>query len=235
MTFKLPFWLLTGSCVITYMSVFPYIQIASDLIQKKYNIDSTTAGKMFGVPYIISAILSPFLGILIDRIGRRALLVTFSSVILIITFLISMNLPGKQGSMLELLPLCMVGVGYSIYCAAIWGSIPYTVQPQTVGTAFGITTAIQNIGLAIAPTIVGLIKDHTHRDHGYFWVNAFFILINIIGLSLNGWLYVVDLKYYDGVLNKVDQGDQIADLMTTPTQDQRKQLIRESMSKAQQR
>jgi len=30
--FKMPYWLLTGSCVVTYMSIFPYIQIVSDLI-----------------------------------------------------------------------------------------------------------------------------------------------------------------------------------------------------------
>lgn len=34
--FRLPFWLLTISCVCTYMSIFPYIQIVSDLMQKKY-------------------------------------------------------------------------------------------------------------------------------------------------------------------------------------------------------
>ena len=30
--FNISFWLLTGSCVVTYMSVFPYIQNASDLL-----------------------------------------------------------------------------------------------------------------------------------------------------------------------------------------------------------
>lgn len=30
--FKLPYWLLTGSCVVTYMSIFPYLQVVSDLI-----------------------------------------------------------------------------------------------------------------------------------------------------------------------------------------------------------
>jgi hypothetical protein len=29
---KLSFWILTGSCVLTYMSIFPYIQVASDLL-----------------------------------------------------------------------------------------------------------------------------------------------------------------------------------------------------------
>jgi len=30
--FSTSFWLLTGSCVVTYMSVFPYIQNASDVL-----------------------------------------------------------------------------------------------------------------------------------------------------------------------------------------------------------
>jgi hypothetical protein len=30
--FRLAFWLLVGSCVVTYMSVFPYIQIVSDVL-----------------------------------------------------------------------------------------------------------------------------------------------------------------------------------------------------------
>jgi hypothetical protein len=32
LSFNISFWLLTGSCVLTYMSVFPYIQICSDLL-----------------------------------------------------------------------------------------------------------------------------------------------------------------------------------------------------------
>ena len=30
--FKLPFWILTGSCVVTYMSIFPYFQIVPDML-----------------------------------------------------------------------------------------------------------------------------------------------------------------------------------------------------------
>jgi nitrate/nitrite transporter NarK len=89
------------------------------------------------------------------------MLVTFSSFVMIIAFAISANLPATDGSRLETIPLVLVGVAYSIYCAAIWGSIPYAVPAQSVGTAFGICTAIQNIGLVIAPTLVGWIKTHT--------------------------------------------------------------------------
>lgn len=112
---------------------------------------------MFGIPYLISAILSPILGKVIDKVGMRAMFITMSSAVLILAFIISMNLPGTDGSKLEIIPLTLVGCAYSVYCAAIWGSIPYTVSPQTVGTAFGICTAIQNIGLVIAPTVVGYL------------------------------------------------------------------------------
>jgi hypothetical protein len=82
--FKLPFWLLTISCVVTYMSIFVYIHVVSDMVQKRNKIDSLTGGKMFGIPYLISAIVSPIMGKVIDKLGRRALLVTFSSIVLII-------------------------------------------------------------------------------------------------------------------------------------------------------
>jgi MFS family permease len=113
----MPFWLLTISCVCTYMSIFPYLQVVSDLIQKKYNLDQTTAGSMFGVPYLISAFASPFLGFMIDRVGRRALMICISSFILICAFTTSLFLPGDDGSKLDLLR-CYLGQ-YSIHCSTI--------------------------------------------------------------------------------------------------------------------
>ena len=92
-SFNRSFWLLTGSCVLTYMSIMPYIQVASDLLQSKYHFDKITAGYLFGVPYIISAVLSPILGLGIDKIGKRVLLICISSGILIMAFGASMMMP----------------------------------------------------------------------------------------------------------------------------------------------
>lgn len=205
-SFNTSFWLLTGSCVLTYMSVFPYIQNCSDLLQKKYGFDKVKAGYLFGIPYVISAIISPFLGAAIDRFGKRAFLICLSSIILIIGFGASMMMPECYQCYNELYVLIFTGIGYSIYASAIWGSVPYVVSPRTVGTAFGLATSIQNIGLCTAPTIVGFIKDRTRAvGHGFFYMNAFFVAINIIGLILNLNLYYIDIKYNNGVLDKVDQ------------------------------
>lgn len=207
-SFKTSFWLLTVSCVVTYASVFPFIQIASDLVQKKYGFDEDEAGNLCFIPYWFSAALSPFLGFGLDKFGHRAILISLSSVILIAAFAISMNLPPCTDKCYnELGPLCMVGVAYSIYAAAIWGSIPYVVLPHTVGTAFGLAMAVQNIGLSFAPSIVAYIKDNTKRMYGYYYVEMFFIGVNIIGLTCNIALYYVDIKYNNGILDKVDKGD----------------------------
>ena len=54
------------------------------------------------------------------------------------------------------------------------------------------------MGLVVAPTIVGLIKDSTTTENGqehdkYHFVFAFFILINVVGLALNLSLYFIDV------------------------------------------
>ena len=80
-----------------------------------------------------------------------------------------------------------------------------------MGTAFGIVTAIQNIGLFVSPlvatAIINTTKGWKDSNSGYFYMDAYFILINIVGLVLNIVLYFIDIKYYDGILNKVDKED----------------------------
>ena len=180
------------------------MQVASDLLQTKYHFDKVTAGYLFGIPYIIGAIFAPPLGLMIDKYGRRAFLCCLSSVILLVAFTLSMFATECDKCHKELLSLVLIGLGWTIYAAAIWGTIPLVVAPHTVGTAFGMVVSIQNLGLVMAPTIVGIIKDKTREIvHGYFWVFAFFIAINLVGLAMNVALYQIDLKENNGRLNKV--------------------------------
>lgn len=73
-TFNLSFWLICASCVVTYCTIFPYIQVASDMLQKKFKVDNDTAGSLYTMPYTISACTSPFMGFAIDRFGKRVIL-----------------------------------------------------------------------------------------------------------------------------------------------------------------
>jgi len=184
------------------------------------------AGEYFGIPYTISAATSPFLGIMIDRIGRRGILVIASSIILLIAHVINMFLPDCDQCYTEILPLVLIGIGYSIYAAALWSSIPYVVEPRTMGTAFGFCTAIQNAGMAVAPTIVGAIIEKTANDktHGFFWASFFWACVCIVCLGLNFWLYYEDIRNNGGQLNKLHRGDALADLMKSPTGTERREI-----------
>ena len=62
----------------------------------------------------------------------------------------------------------------------------------------------------------------------------FFVGVNVVGFFTNAYLYYIDIKYHDGILNRVDDGQAIADLMTSPVQD-RKALLKESMGRSQDR
>ena len=126
-TFSTSFWLLTFSCVITYMSVFPYLQNCSDLLQRKYGFDKITAGYFFGIPNIIMAIVSPILGAVIDKYGKRAFLISLSSIILITGFICSTKMPECHQCYNEVYPLVIIGIGFTIYASTTWGSIPHVV------------------------------------------------------------------------------------------------------------
>merc|ERR1712080_265578 len=80
--FKKIFWLLCINCVIIYGCVFPFNNIAGDFFQEKWDYSESEANLYLGVPFTISAIASPFLGGIVDKIGQRSWLFLFASICL---------------------------------------------------------------------------------------------------------------------------------------------------------
>lgn len=94
-------------------------------------------------------------------------------------------MPDCQECGLSIVPLILLGISYSVYAVAQWGSLPYIVEARTLGTAFGIVNVFENIGTVLAPPILGLIQENTEKDHGYFWVEIFFTFIACLSLFFN--------------------------------------------------
>lgn len=69
--------------------------------------------------------------------------------------------------------LFVLGFGYSAYAAVIWSSVPLIVPEEQVATAFGLITSVQNLGLTVAPLIVGML------NHRYFLVSCFFTSVGM--------------------------------------------------------
>ena len=103
-----------------------------------------------------------------------------------------------------LIPYVLLGVGYSVYACALWGSIPYVVPEKLLGSAFGLCTAIQNTGLTIVPLMLTLTQNWSKTGTRYNDLSlSLLALFGCIGIVINILLYLDDIKNRDGVLNKV--------------------------------
>lgn len=128
LTFGFPFWLASFSCMFVYMSVFTYIQTSAKMAQVKFGFDSVSAGKVYSIPYFMSAFLSPLLGFVIDKVGKRALFIMLSSIFAAMAcFWVAIMPDYASPNFIIIGPEILMGICYSIFASALWSSIPYLV------------------------------------------------------------------------------------------------------------
>ena len=158
------------------------------------------SGRIMSIPYFISATLSPFCGYVVDKIGLRAIIASMASIVLICVHL---TLALTDSS--PVLPLIGQGVAYTCYAAVIWPSVPLTTSEDSLGTAFGAITAIQNFGLALFPLIIAYI--YTASGDRYIpSVEYFFVACAVVGTVVGILLNVFD-KRSGGKLNICSQNE----------------------------
>jgi MFS family permease len=56
-------------------------------------------------------------------------------------------------------PMAMMGIAFSLIPAVMWPSVAYIVEQERLGTAYGLMTMIQNIGLAGFNLLIGWAND----------------------------------------------------------------------------
>ena len=206
--FTFAFWLLVIDSLFIYATVFVYIQNVTNLLKVKYNFSLSKSAVMFGIPYIVSIILGPILGLISDRFGRRIKMLILAHGVFILAFFISATLPEcPEGDecYYEFAPLFFVGIGYSIFLAFFWGAIPLTVEEKSIGTAYGVSQAFQNISVSFAQLLIDKILLATQNKFGegtnYGGVDGFYIALNLIGVFFTMFLHCWDKHKCESVLN----------------------------------
>ncbi|KAL9188886.1 hypothetical protein ACHAXT_011376 [Thalassiosira profunda] len=147
------------------------------------------AGRIMSIPYLISALSSPPLGHLVDNVGRRAQIAVVSS-----TLLFGVHLTLAMSASSPIGPMVGQGIAYSLYAAVLWPSVPLTVPKQYTGTAFGVITSIQNIGLALFPLMIAAIYN---ASGGRYIPNVeyFFMSCAAAGVVVGIFLNRLDRRY----------------------------------------
>eukprot|EP00929_Paragymnodinium_shiwhaense_P062427 TRINITY_DN31165_c0_g2_i1.p1 TRINITY_DN31165_c0_g2~~TRINITY_DN31165_c0_g2_i1.p1 ORF type:complete len:271 (+),score=75.86 TRINITY_DN31165_c0_g2_i1:330-1142(+) len=151
------FWLLTGLCVTLYCAILPFNNIASAFFVETFFKDlpladaQQRAGNAMSVLFLVSAVGTPIFGGLVDVMGLRTHFLLASAVLSVCTF-------ATISSTAPVFSMLCLGTVYTVFAGALWPAFALAVPQQQLGTAYGVAVALQNLGLAIVPLLVGHIQ-----------------------------------------------------------------------------
>jgi MFS family permease len=154
-SFGKSYWYIVALCFTFYSGIFPFLTFAYKYFIEAHGISRERASVLISSLTLAAMIFTPLFGLLVDRIGRRSLFMMFGSLLLIPVYLM------MAYSRLPLyVPMAMMGVAFSLIPAIMWPSVAYVVDQSKLGTAYGLMTMIQNIGLMALNLMIGWANDY---------------------------------------------------------------------------
>jgi MFS family permease len=174
------FWYITALCVTFYSAMFPFQTFAIKFFQEAHGTTREVGGNLSSLLTLAAMIFTPLFGLLVDRIGKRSLFMMFGSLLIIPVYLmmaykIDLAAPlGLSGAVTIdstffdihssipaylMIPMSMMGIAFSLIPAIMWPSVAYVVDQSKLGTAYGLMTMIQNVGLFGFNLLIGWAND----------------------------------------------------------------------------
>jgi MFS family permease len=182
-SFDLSYWYILGLHVLYAAVFFPFRQTyAIEYLQHVKGLTLQQAGTVNSGVFATAVFATPLFGLLADRLGHRALMLTVGTVLLPITFIVL--------SLTDLPPwvsTALMGVSFSLVPAIIWPATTLIVDPRRLGTALGVITLLQNVGLWGSNRIAGWLADQAGagpaNPAGYGTMIWFFGLLSLTALT----------------------------------------------------
>jgi MFS family permease len=150
------FLAIAGLCVLFYSAIFPFQKFATDMLASKLNVDLKTASQFVSFFPIGAMILTPPIGFFLDKKGFGASMMMYGAILLTISHLIFALVPAAVFTVpVALGTIIILGVAFSLVPASMWPSLPKVVEDRYLGSAYGLTFWIQNMGLLGVPILIG--------------------------------------------------------------------------------
>lgn len=174
------FWYITALCVTFYSAMFPFQTFAIKFFQEAHGTTREVGGNLSSMLTLAAMFFTPLFGLLVDRIGKRSLFMMFGSMLIIPVYLmmaykVDLVTPLGLSGFVELnsnffdihsripayliVPMSMMGIAFSLIPAIMWPSVAYVVDQAKLGTAYGLMTMIQNMGLFAFNLLIGWTND----------------------------------------------------------------------------
>src|SRR6266536_3375140 len=185
------YWLVVGLCFTFYSAIFPFRTFAIDFFTNKIlaahggNAASEAikqAGFCNSLLPISAMIATPLFGLMVDRIGKRALFMMLGSILLMPVYLMM-----AYSSVSLWVPVSMMGIAFSLIPAVMWPSVAYIVDESRLGTAYALMTLIQQVGFFLLNLLIGKANDYAHagldNPGGYALGMWIFSILGFVGLT----------------------------------------------------
>jgi MFS family permease len=145
--FDRSYWYVVGLCVTFYSVIFPFRStFAIEYFQNAHGLSLERAGQMNGYVFLAAIFATPLFGYAVDRLGYRSFFMAVGSLLLVLVF---PTLIYTRWSLW--VSTALIGIAFSLVPAVLWPSVPYLVEERRLGTAYGLMTMLQNIGLWAGP------------------------------------------------------------------------------------
>jgi len=164
-SFSRSYWFVVLLCVTFYSGIFPFQTFAVKFFMDVHGTTREFGGFLSSMLTLSAMILTPLFGLFVDYIGRRSLLMMFGSLILVPVYLIM-----AYTHISLYVPMAMMGLAFSLIPAVMWPSVAIIVDESKLGTAYGLMTMIQNIGLASFNFIIGWANDFSGGYTQGMWI-----------------------------------------------------------------
>jgi MFS family permease len=198
LNFGTSYWFIVALCITFYSGIFPFQTFAVKFFMEAHQTSREIGGGLSSSLTFFAMVCTPLFGLLVDRVGKRALFMMAGSLLLVPVYLmmaftrmpqlVAFNLPIPFTGVVfpVYTPMIMMGIAFSLIPAVMWPSVAYIVDQKKLGTAYGLMTLIQNIGLAGFNLIVGWANDYAgasaQNPNGYNLGMWIFSSLGLFGL-----------------------------------------------------
>jgi MFS family permease len=174
------FWFITLLCITFYAAMFPFQTFAIKFFQDVHGVSRDQGGFLSSMLTLAAMIFTPLFGLWVDKVGKRSWFMMIGSLMIVPVYLMMgykfdiaalCGFPEHFHVLIPFLkidtqvltnlflPMSIMGLAFSMIPAVMWPSVALVVDASKLGTAYGLMTMIQNIGLAGFNLLIGMSND----------------------------------------------------------------------------
>lgn len=154
LSFGKAYWFITILCVTFYSAIFPFQTFAIKFFIEHHGLTRQAAGFASSVITLAAMIGTPLFGLFVDKYGKRASVMIIGSLLIVPVYILFV-----YSRIHPIFLTSIMGIAFSLVPAAMWPSVALIVKQENLGTAYGLMTMIQNIGLTLFNYIIGWAND----------------------------------------------------------------------------